>query len=119
SIGTLLAINGVDISAEVACIVSEIHFTSGQMVNKGDILVVLDNSIEQAQLKFDQAKYKLAQIIYDRDRILLAKNVVSQAKVDTDIAELQETQASVEADQAKIKQKTITSPFSGNIGIRQ
>ncbi|HSW68629.1 MAG TPA: efflux RND transporter periplasmic adaptor subunit [Gammaproteobacteria bacterium] len=119
SIGTLSAINGVDISAEVPGIVSEIHFTSGQVVNKGDVLVVLDTSVEQAQLKFDQAKLKLAQINYDRDLVLLKKNVVSQAKVDTDIAELQETSASVEADQAKIRQKTITSPFGGNIGIRQ
>lgn len=118
SVGTLKAVNGVDVSAEVSGKVTDIRFKSGEYVNKGDVLILLDTSIEQAQLKNDTAKLKLKQINYDRDIILLKKNVVSQARVDSDLAELQETQADTEATQARINQKTITAPFSGYIGIR-
>ncbi len=64
AVGTLTAINGVEISAETPGIVKEIHFQSGQLVNQGDILVSLDTSIEEAQLKDNEAKLKLAQINY-------------------------------------------------------
>jgi len=119
SVGTLTAINGVDLSSEASGIVTEIRFNSGQFVNAGDVLILLDTSVEQAQLKDSVAKEKLAQINYDRDRILLKKSVVSQSTIDTDLSQLEEAQASVEQTQAKIKQKTITAPFSGRLGIRQ
>lgn len=118
SVGTITAINGVEISAEVSGLVKEIHFQSGQLVNQGDVLVVLDNSVEQAQLKDNESKLKLAQINYDRDKTLLKKNVGSQAAADTSFAKLQEAEAGVEQIKAKIKQKTITAPFNGKIGIR-
>src|SRR5579863_4073172 len=62
AVGTLTAVNGVDISPEVSGIVKEIHFQSGQYVKKGDILVLLDTSIEEAQLKDTQAQAKLAEL---------------------------------------------------------
>jgi len=119
SIGTVTAVNGVDLSAEVSGIVKEIHFQSGQSVNQGDILVVLDTSVEDAQLKDNESKLKLAQINYERDKTLLNKHVTSQAAADTSLAQLQEAEAGVEATKARIKQKIITAPFSGKIGIRQ
>ena len=119
SVGTLTAVNGVDISAEVSGQVKEIRFKSGQFVNQGDVLIVLNTSVEDASLKDSEAKLKLAQINYNRDRILSKKNVIAQVTVDTDLAQLEETMAGVEGTLAKIKQKTITAPFSGKIGIRQ
>lgn len=119
SVGTLTAINGVDISAEVPGIVKEINFNSGQFVNQGDLLVQLDTSVEQADLKSNIAKLKLAQINFERYQTLQKKNAVSQAVFDTSQAELKEAEAAVEATQARIKQKTLTAPFSGKIGIRQ
>ncbi len=118
SVGTLTAVNGVDISTEASGTVSEIRFQSGQFVNKGDVLLLLDTSVEQAQLKDNLAKLKLAQLNYDRDQILNKKNVLSQSMLDKDIAQLQEAQSGVEGTQAQIKRKTITAPFSGKIGIR-
>ncbi len=118
SVGTLAAVNGVDISAEVPGIVKEIHFESGQFVKQGDILVLLDMSIEQAQLQDNQAQLKLSQLNYNRNKALVARSAVSQAELDKLTAQLQQSQAGVEQIQAKIRQKTITAPFSGKIGIR-
>lgn len=118
SVGTVTAINGVDISAEVAGIVKEIHFDSGHYVKQGDMLVLLDTSVETAQLKDNESKLKLAQLNYQRNQTLIKKNVTSQAVLDASYAEWQEAQAGVEQAQAKIKQKTITAPFDGRLGIR-
>jgi len=118
SVGTLTAVNGVDISAQVSGIVKEIRFESGQFVKKGDILVLLDTGIEQAQLKDNQAQAKLAELNYDRNRGLTIRHVVSQSQLDTFSAQLDEALAGVEQTQAKIQQKTITAPFDGKIGIR-
>src|SRR3990167_7803101 len=51
SVGTLTAINGVDISAEVSGKVKEINFNSGQLIKKGEIILALDTSVEEAELK--------------------------------------------------------------------
>lgn len=119
SVGTLTANSGVDVSSEVSGIVRETHFTPGQFVKKGDLLVQLDTSVEEAQLKDNQSRLKLAQINYDRDKTLLKKNVAAQSVVDTDLATLEEAEAGVEVTQAHIKQKTVTAPFDGKIGISQ
>lgn len=119
SVGTLSAINGVDISSETTGIVTGIHFNSGQFVKAGDVLITLDTDVEQAQLENSQAQLRLAQINYDRDSVLIKSNSISKSAMDTDLAQLQETQASVNEIQAKIRQKTITAPFDGRVGISQ
>lgn len=118
AVGTLSAINGVDLTSEVSGIVRDIRFDSGQVVKKGDVIVVLDTGVEQAALKDNQAKLKLAQINFDREQQLLKKNVTSQAAYDTRYAELQEAEANVQSVQAKINQKTIVASFDGKLGIR-
>jgi membrane fusion protein (multidrug efflux system) len=118
SVGTLTAVEGTDISSEASGLVTDIRFTSGQFVKPGEVLVLLDTSVEQAQLKFDQAKLNLAQISFDRNAALMKKNVVSKADFDITASELTEAQANLEQTQARIKQKTITAPFAGKIGIR-
>jgi len=117
SVGTITAVNGVEISAETAGIVKAIYFSSGQFVKQGDLLILLDAAIEQAQLKDNEANLKLSQINYDRDKVLSQKNVVSQSKIDTDVAQLIQAQSAREGTLARIKQKTIISPFTGKLGI--
>jgi len=119
SVGTLTAVNGTDISSEAAGMVKEIRFESGQNVAKGDILVVLDTSVEKAQLENDEAKLALAQINFNRYKTLLGKKVASQSEYDTSIAQLDEAKANVQGTMARIQQKTILAPFDGKIGIRQ
>jgi membrane fusion protein (multidrug efflux system) len=119
SVGTLKAVNGTDISSEASGIVEEIRFQSGQNVKQGDILVLLDNSVEQADLNNAASQLKLAQINFDRNKTLLKKTYLSQAEFDTSSARLTEAEATLQGIQARLHQKIITAPFAGKIGIRQ
>ena len=119
AVGSLSAVNGVDLSAEVSGIVSDIKFNSGQFVKKDQVVLVLNADVDRALLKDKLAKLKLAQISYQRDKKLYERNAAAQAALDTRFANLQEAEANVESLQAQIKQKTITAPFDGRIGIRQ
>lgn len=118
AVGTLTAINGVDLSSDTSGIVKEIHFQSGQLVKQGDVIIVLDTSVQEADLKSNQAKLQLAKINYDRQKTLFNKKVSSQAVLDSRYAELLQAEAGVDYVKAQIKQKTITAPFDGRLGIR-
>ncbi len=119
AVGSLAAINGVDLSTELPGTIKDIRFNSGQMVKQGDVILALDTAQEDAQLKSSQAKLQLAQMNYNRDKTLFGKNVSSQAELDAKSTELQEAQAEVDAAQANIKYKTVIAPFDGRLGIRQ
>ncbi|MFN3234387.1 MAG: efflux RND transporter periplasmic adaptor subunit [Gammaproteobacteria bacterium] len=119
AIGSLQAIQGVDVTVQTSGIVSAIHFESGTFVNKGDALIELDDREEQANLQDYLAQYKLSKLNYDRDVKLLKKGAVSQSTVDTDYATMQETKASVEATKVKIAYKHVIAPFDGKLGIRE
>jgi len=118
AVGTLNAINGVDISSEAPGLIENIRFNSGQFANKNDVLIVMRSDVEQANLKSSKAKLALATINYDREKTLFTKKVSSQASLDTRYAELLQAQSAVESVQAQIQQKTIAAPFSGRLGIR-
>lgn len=118
AVGTLSAVNGVELSSEISGIVKELRFQSGQLIKKGELIVVLDTAIEEANLKSQQAKLQLAKINYNREKTLFNKKVASQANLDSRYAELLQAEAGVEYIQAQIKQKNITAPFDGKLGIR-
>lgn len=119
AVGTLNAVNGVDLSAETSGIIEEIRFNSGQYVKKGDVIIILRSQIEQATLKNNQAALQLARLNYDREKTLYDKHVSSKALLDSRYSELLKAQAGVESAEAQIRQKTITAPFDGRLGIRQ
>ncbi len=119
AIGTIQAVNGVDITTEVAGLVQEIYFASGQTVQEGDVLIQLDDKVERANLKSFKAQLRLAQINFDRDARLLRSNSISRTAFDKVEATLHDMQAQVESTQAKISQKKIKAPFAGRLGIRQ
>src|SRR5262249_42495259 len=119
AVGTLNAINGVDLSSEVPGIIQDIRFNSGQVVKKGDVLIVMRTQLEEANLKNAQAKLTLAKMNYEREKTLFGKRVSSQATLDSRNAELLQAEAGVEQAQAQIQQKTILAPFDGRLGIRQ
>ena len=118
-IGSVAAINGVNISPELAGTVVRIAFDSGTKVKANDLLVQFDISQEQAQLAQATAKRDLARLTLDRDRSLLAARTVSQSEFDTAEANFRQAQGSVEEAQAIIEKKTIRAPFDGVTGIRQ
>ncbi|MCR8924421.1 efflux RND transporter periplasmic adaptor subunit [Dasania sp. GY-MA-18] len=119
AIGTLRARYGVNISAEVEGMVKAIRFDSGQDVNKGQLLLELDDEVEQANLRIFAAQLKLTKLNYERDKALIKKQLVSQNQFDRSFAEYKETLAKVEQTKASIAKKKILAPFSGRMGILQ
>ena len=118
-VGDLAAVDGIDITSEVAGVIMEIAFRPGQHVEKGDLLIQLDAAIDRAQLAALQAQEKLAQLQFERQERLASRDISSKATLDEATAELQRLRAEMEAQEEAIAQKRIEAPFSGRLGIRQ
>jgi membrane fusion protein (multidrug efflux system) len=118
SVGTLEAVQGVMVTAELKGKVENIAFEPGTKVLAGDLLVQQDISSETAQLRASEAAVRLAKITLERTRKLLTEKTVSQSEYDN--ADAQYKQASAQADniRATIAKKTIRAPFAGRLGIR-
>jgi membrane fusion protein (multidrug efflux system) len=119
AIGTVVAVQGVNVSADLPGVISEIGFQSGKAVNAGDILVRLDTRQEQAQLASAQSQLSLTKLQYDRARDMTAKGIAPQEALDRAAAEYKQAQARVGEITATIARKTIRAPFGGVLGIRQ
>jgi membrane fusion protein (multidrug efflux system) len=119
AIGTMVAVQGVTVSADLPGTVERIQFNSGQAVREGDVLAVLDTRQEQAQLAALEAQRELARITFERMQGLLKERVISQAELDRATAEFRQTDARVGEVRAVIDRKKIHAPFSGILGLRQ
>jgi membrane fusion protein (multidrug efflux system) len=119
SVGSLVAINGANLSSQVDGIVDTIDFKSGDTVPAGQLLVTLRPVNDAAVLAQLQATAALDAITYQRDLKQFQADAVAQATVDTDRATLAAAQAQVQAQQALIAEKQIRAPFAGTLGIRQ
>ena len=118
AVGSISAVQGVTVSPEIAGKVSEIDFESGAVVAKGDLLVRLDTSSEEAQLRAIEAQVDLARLNADRTRVLQSNHTVSQSELDTAESTFKQNQANADAIRATIEKKTIRAPFAGQLGIR-
>lgn len=118
AVGSTAAVQGVTVSTDEPGIVHKINFESGQNVKEGDLLVQLEISQEQAQLRSAEAQMRLAGANLLRQQNLLKSRVSSQADYDTAQAEYDQAVAKVEEVKALIDKKTIRAPFSGVLGIR-
>lgn len=118
AVGSINAVQGAIISAELAGTVSEINFQSGTTVKKGDILIKLDASAEQAQLRSAQADAELAKADFERAKDLANRKVISAAELDAASSKYAQKQATVENIQSIIDKKEIRAPFDGAAGIR-
>jgi len=119
AVGSVVAVNGADLSAEVSGIVDRIDFESGEDVKAGAVLLTLRPNNDDAVLAQLQASASLSEITYRRDVKQLAANAVAQSTVDTDKANLASAQAQVQAQQALMAEKIIKAPFAGRLGIRE
>jgi len=119
AIGTMAAVQGVTVSADLPGTVEKILFESGQAVRAGDTLAILDTRQEQAQLAALEAGRELARLTFDRMQGLLNERVISQAEFDRATAEYRQTDARVGEVRAVIARKTIRAPFTGVLGLRQ
>lgn len=118
-IGTMEAVHGVTVSADLPGTVARINFESGQAVRAGDILVELDTKQERAQLAALEAQRDLAHIQYGRMQQLVNEGVISRVEYDQATAQQKATDANVAEIHATIERKTIRAPFSGVLGIRK
>jgi membrane fusion protein, multidrug efflux system len=118
AIGTIAAVQGVTVSADLPGTVARVSFESGRAVRKGDVLAELDTRQERAQLAAIEAQLELARLNYNRLKGLLADRVISQAEFDRAAADQKETGARLGEVHATIERKTLRAPFDGVLGIR-
>jgi membrane fusion protein (multidrug efflux system) len=119
AVGSLSAVQGVTVTAELPGKVVEIPFAPGSPVSAGELLLRQDTSSEQALLPGTEAAVVLARSILERSRRLLIDEAVSQAEVDAAQAKYLQALADVENLRATIAKKNIRAPFAGRLGIRK
>lgn len=117
AIGSVAAVNGVNVTADLPGVVEQISFDSGRSVQKGDLLVRLDAKQERAQLVAAEAQRELARA--DLERAQGMKDIVSQQAYDNAAAQYKQATARVGEIRTMIERKTIRAPFSGVLGIRK
>jgi membrane fusion protein, multidrug efflux system len=119
AIGTVAAVQGVTVSADLPGLVDRITFDSGRTVEKGEVLMQLDTRQEQAQLAGAEAELQLTKLNFDRMQGLVDQDAVSRAEYDAAAAAHKQAEAKLREIRATIARKTIRAPFSGALGIRQ
>jgi membrane fusion protein, multidrug efflux system len=118
-IGTMEAVRGVMVSADLPGSVARINFESGKTVKEGEVLVELDTREERAQLASLEAQRDLAKVNFGRMQELVKEGVISRLEYDQATAQQKQTEANVAQVRATIERKTIRAPFSGTLGLRK
>jgi membrane fusion protein (multidrug efflux system) len=119
AIGTLVAVNGADLTSEAGGIVESIHFESGQQIAKGELLVSLDSEEQLGELKRLRAQAELAEVNRKRREQLFKLEAISKSDYDAAVAEADAAKAAAEAQAGRVGQKQIRAPFAGQLGIRR
>jgi membrane fusion protein (multidrug efflux system) len=119
AVGSVDPQNGVTLASEVAGTVAEIKVADGSVVAKGDLLIKLDTSSEEAQLRSAEALTEMSRLNAERTRTLRASNTVSQTELDQAEATFKQDAANADVIRAAIEKKTIRAPFAGRLGIWQ
>jgi membrane fusion protein (multidrug efflux system) len=117
--GSVSAVQGVTVSAEVGGRITQIAFQSADSVSAGQTLLQMDTASEDSQLASAQAAAALAKAELARLRKLIKKNLAAEDSLDRSEAQVKETTAQVGVIKALIEKKTVKAPFSGRLGIRQ
>jgi membrane fusion protein (multidrug efflux system) len=118
AVGSVEAINGIEVANEVPGVVENIAFESGDTVKKGDILIRLDAAIDEAALRTRRAEAQLAEQEFKRVSDLLPKRAVSQSQYDEAKANFDAARARVNEAEAQLSKKIIRAPFDGKLGLR-
>ena len=118
AVGTLRSRRGVVLRPEVSGRITQLNFTDGQRVKKGQTLVQFDDQLPLAQVQQSQAELSIAQANQNRNRELVAQNFVSQRSLDESAANLQVAQAKLALAMATAARLKIVAPFDGIAGIR-
>lgn len=116
--GSIEANEIVDIRSEIPGIVEKLNFTEGTYVNKGDLLLKINDSELRAQLSQAQTRSALASENERRAKLLLEKEAISQEEYDIVSADYRTAKAQIELIEAQLRKTTVVAPFSGKVGLR-
>lgn len=116
--GSVLPDEQVELSAEASGRITTIHFTEGATVNKGELLVSINNADLQAQLSRNAYLVQLAKEREQRQRILFEREAISQQEYDQVLTELNALMAEADLLQAQLDKTLIRAPFDGILGLR-
>ncbi len=117
AVGTIRAARGVDLAAETSGEIIAIGVQSGDQVEAGQLLLTLNDSVEQARRKRQQANLVLARQLYERDARLIQQKSIPQSQYDRSRADLDAAIASLAETEAVLDTKRIVAPFAGTLGI--
>lgn len=118
AVGSVVAINGIEVANEVPGVVEQINFESGDLVEKGDVLIRLNADIDEAALRTRRAEAQLAEQEFKRVSDLLPRRAVSQSQFDEAKANFDAARARVNEAEAQLGKKVIRAPFDGTLGLR-
>ena len=118
SVGSLVAEQGINVTAPLPGTTIKIHFESGQDIKTGEPLISQDIGVPSAELEGLEARLQLRRSQFKRASKLYESRQISQSDLDDSAALLKEAKAAVEAKSAFITRKTVYAPFDGTLGIR-
>jgi membrane fusion protein, multidrug efflux system len=118
AVGSLRSRRGVMLRPEVSGRITQLNFTDGQRVKKGQLLVQFDDQLPLAQVQQSMAELSIAQANQKRNQELVAQNFISQRSLDESAANLQVAQAKLALSKATADRLKIIAPFDGIVGIR-
>jgi membrane fusion protein (multidrug efflux system) len=117
AVGTIRAVRGADLSAETSGEIIAIHVTSGEQVDAGQPVLTLNDRMEQASRKRQEASLKLARLLFERDASLVKQKSIPQSQYDRSQADLDRAIAQLAETDARLDNKRIVAPFAGTTGI--
>ncbi len=118
SVGTLRSSQSVMMRPEVAGRVKSLGFSDGAQVRKGQVLVQLDDTLQQAEVSQAMAQVSIAKANHQRNKELVAQNFVAQRVLEESGASLQVAEAQLALANARLSRMAILAPFNGTVGIR-
>ncbi|AMO21619.1 hypothetical protein GCM10027034_02890 [Ramlibacter solisilvae] len=118
AVGSLRSRQGVVLKPEVSGRVTRLNFRDGDRVQRGQLLVQLDDQLTAAQVQQAQAELSIARANHKRNQELVAQNFIAQRAVDESAANLQVAEAKLALAQATAARMRIVAPFDGIAGIR-
>jgi membrane fusion protein (multidrug efflux system) len=119
AVGTLRANEAVTVSSEIPGRVDAFGFEEGRRVERGALLVGLEDSVYRAEVQEKAANRALAELAYKRAEQLLEKRAASVEERDRTLALLQASEGSLALAKARLDKTRITAPFAGLVGLRQ
>lgn len=117
SIGTVIAPRSVNLKTEMTGTVAAMSIESGATVEKGQVLVQLDTSVEKAQLQGAKAQQRIAQSTYKRTKQAADAKAVTELELEQSEAILAQAESEVERLEAIIMKKTLFAPFRARVGL--